>query len=587
MKHTPKLVRAGLLSLGLLLSLGSLAQPDPALELLSSRMEQLNLNDGFQVHGVDVAAVRLIPRFYEARDFKLAWTRQENVDALVRLVANTTEHGLNPEDYHLGALRGLLVEVRSTPKPDPSLRVDLDILLTDSLIRLAYHYNFGKVVPGDLDPNWNFGRRLQHEDPVQVLGAAIASESLEKFIDEAIPEPYFYRRLREALAQYREIKHAGGWPTVPPGATLRLGDRSERVAVLRDRLRITGDLEEPEASEPNLFDESVEAGVKAFQTRHSLDVDGAVGPKTRAALNVPVEARLDQIRVNMERIRWVYRDLPPDFILTDIAGFHVYLVRGGEIVWDARAQVGKPYRKTPVFRDTMNHLVFNPTWTVPPTILRKDILPKVQRDPDYLRRKNISVLDRNGKALDIDSIDWASLSPGRFPYILRQEPGPDNALGRVKFMFPNAFMVYLHDTPSKTLFGRTQRAFSSGCIRVERPFEFAELLLNNPQRWNQAAIQKVLDTQQTRTIMLEDPLPVLLLYWTTEVDETGRIHFREDIYGRDERILKALNGGFVFSAPTNVPDWVQSMTKPRASRTLLSTRANAVSIHIFCIPDKA
>ena len=560
MRPTVRFPRVVLLSLGLLLSLGSLAQSDPVLELLSSRMEQLSLNNGFQVNGVDVAAVRLIPRFYEERDFKLAWTRQENIDALVQLVENTTEHGLDPEDYHLSAIRKLLVEVRSTPNPEASLLVDLDILLTDSLVRLAYHYSFGKVVPGDLDPNWNFARELQHEDPVQVLGEAIASESLEAFLNETIPEPYFYRRLREALAQYREIQRAGGWPTVPPGATLRLGDRSERVAVLRDRLRITGDLEEPEASEPNLLDESVEAGVKAFQTRHGLDVDGAVGPRTLAALNVPVEARMDKIRVNMERNRWVHQDLPPDFVLTDIAGFHVYLVRGGEVVWDARAQVGRTYRKTPVFRDKMNHLVFNPTWTVPPGILRNDILPKVKQDPDYLRRRNISVLDRNGKVVDIDSIDWGSLG-GRFPYTLRQEPGPDNALGRVKFMFPNSFMVYLHDTPSKTLFGRSQRAFSSGCIRVERPFELAELLLDDPKKWNQTAIQQVLDTQRTRTVLLDDPLPVLLLYWTAQVDEAGRVHFRKDIYGRDARVLKALDGEFVFRAPTNVPDWAQPSAK--------------------------
>ncbi len=556
MRPAVRFPRVVLLFFGLLLSLGSLAQSDPVLELLISRMEQLSLNNGFQVRGVDVAAVRLIPRFYEERDFKLAWTRQENVDTLVRLVENTTAHGLDPEDYHLSALRKLLAEVRSTPNPDASLLVDLDILLTDSLVRLAYHYSFGKVVPGDLDPNWNFARELQHEDPVQVLGAAIASESLEAFLNETIPEPYFYRRLREALAQYREIQRAGGWPTVPPGATLRLGDRSERVAVLRDRLRITGDLEEPEASEPNLLDESVEAGVKAFQTRHGLDVDGAVGPKTLAALNVSVEARIDKIRVNMERNRWVHQDLPPDFVLTDIAGFHVYLVRDGEVVWDARAQVGRTYRKTPVFRDTMNHLVFNPTWTVPPGILRNDILPRVKKDPDYLRRRNISVLDRNGKIVDIDSIDWGSLG-GRFPYTLRQEPGPNNALGRVKFMFPNSFMVYLHDTPSKTLFGRSQRAFSSGCIRVERPFELAELLLDDPKKWNQTAIQKVLDTQRTRTVLLDNPLPVLLLYWTAQVDEAGRVHFREDIYGRDERVLKALDGDFVFRAPTNVPEWAQ------------------------------
>jgi murein L,D-transpeptidase YcbB/YkuD len=218
-------------------------------------------------------------------------------------------------------------------------------------------------------------------------------------------------------------------------------------------------------------------------------------------------------------------------------------------VWQARAQVGQPYRDTPVFRDSMRYLEFNPTWTVPPTILREDILPKIKRDPGYLAERNMQVLERSGRPVDVNTIDWPSVSARNFPYMLRQGPGPDNALGRVKFMFPNAHAIYIHDTPSKRLFTRSERTFSSGCIRVERPFELAELVLDDPVRWDQQGIQQVLDSGRTQRVNLKEPLPVLILYWTAEADANGRVHFRKDVYGRDERVLEALNGEFRFVAP--------------------------------------
>ncbi len=207
-------------------------------------------------------------------------------------------------------------------------------------------------------------------------------------------------------------------------------------------------------------------------------------------------------------------------------------------------QVGKPYRNTPVFKSAIEYLEFNPTWTIPPGILSKDILPATKNDPDYLNKRNINVLDRNGNLVDQSSIDWSQY-PGRsFPYMLRQEPGPNNALGRVKFIFPNKHFVYLHDTPSKSLFDKTSRTFSSGCIRVENPFELAELLLNDSSNWNYNKIMEVVDSKQTRKVFLDEPMPVLLLYWTVTVEEDGKVHFKEDPYGRDNAVLEGLKGKF-------------------------------------------
>jgi len=202
-----------------------------------------------------------------------------------------------------------------------------------------------------------------------------------------------------------------------------------------------------------------------------------------------------------------------------------------------------------VFRDSIRYLEFNPTWTVPQTILREDILPRLEHGPSYLAERNMQILDRNGKPVDVNTIDWPSVSGGNFPYILRQNPGPENALGRVKFMFPNKHAVYIHDTPSKSLFAHNERMFSSGCIRVEQPFELAELLLDDPERWDRQGIQQVLDSRRTQRVNLKEPLPVLILYWTAEADAEGRVHFRNDVYDRDEPVLDALEGEFRFVVP--------------------------------------
>jgi murein L,D-transpeptidase YcbB/YkuD len=265
-------------------------------------------------------------------------------------------------------------------------------------------------------------------------------------------------------------------------------------------------------------------------------------------LNVPVEGRVDQLRVNLERLRWVARDEEPRFVAVNIAGFTVYYVENERVEWSARAVVGRTYRQTPVFRAPMTYLVLNPDWTVPPTILRKDTLPALRQDPNYLAENHMDVVDAMGRPIDASSIDWTRYPGERFPHYLRQRPGPWNALGRIKFIFPNDHFVFLHDTPTKALFERSERTFSSGCIRVERPFELAEILLRDQPPWTADELRRQVETGATKTVSLRRPVPVLVLYLTAiAADDQEAFRFHRDIYGRDAAVLAALDAPPVYA----------------------------------------
>jgi murein L,D-transpeptidase YcbB/YkuD len=340
------------------------------------------------------------------------------------------------------------------------------------------------------------------------------------------------------LAEYRALREKGGWEALPPGTTLRKGMMDQRIPALRKRLAMTDAL--LDSTDPMVFDESLEQAVIRFQRRHGLKEDGVVGRNVLDALNVPAEERIDQIRVNLERARWVLRHLDDTFVLVDIAGFRVFFQKNNQIVWSCKAQVGRPYRDTPVFKSRITHVEINPTWVVPPTIFEKDILPGIRKDRRYLKKKNITVLDGKGRPVNPLSINWSLYPRQHFPFTLRQDPGKNNALGRIKIMFPNKYFVYLHDTPHKELFAQEERTFSSGCIRIEKPFELAELLLGDPDIWNQAGFMKAVRSERTRTVFLPGPVTILLLYWTVEVDDDGVIYFKRDPYNRDREVLEGL-----------------------------------------------
>jgi murein L,D-transpeptidase YcbB/YkuD len=515
-----------------LLLVAGLARADSASEALRERIEQLSAGRELRVNGEQIAARALIARFYEQRDFRPVWT-PARAQALLALVEGSRADGLDPRDYHLAALRA--------GKEDPA---DRELLYTDSLIRLAYSLYFGKLDPRSFDPQWNYARTLDGIDPPRALEALVTAPSLGDALYAYAPQLPEYRGLRKALAHYRALRDAGAWQPLPPGPTLRPDMRDARVAALRARLEVAGDLAGADAPDPDLYDPALEAAVTSFQDRHGLEPDGIVGRRTLAALNVGVQARIDQIRVNLERLRWVAQDLKGDYLLVDIAGFRARLVLDGKTAWASRVVVGRPYRKTPVFRATMRYIVLNPTWNVPPTILNEDILPKLARDPGMLARDHMKVLDRAGNEVDPTSVDWAQYAERTPTYQIVQAPGDGNPLGRLKFMFPNGHDVYLHDTPARELFDKSERAFSSGCIRVQHPLALALLLLDDPQRWNEQALAEAIGTGETRSIFVRRKVPVLLLYWTAVAEENGTVEFHTDLYGRDAPVLKGLEAPF-------------------------------------------
>ena len=507
---------------------------------IESRLERLTAPGALLIKDAPIIADRLIKNLYAIRENRPAWTSKKNVAALLAQIDESKSHGLDPDDFHRAQIIAFNEEVGNN---DARKLAELDILLTDALLRLAYQHYFGKVDPVELDNKWNFERPLIKDDPAREVNDVLDGEQIDRFMTSLEVSHPWYEGVLGALDRYQAIADEGGWPEIPAGPALKPGRSDPRVPVLRARLAATDDWQGTESAS-SLYDDELEQAVRRFQSRHGLEEDGVIGPASLEVLNVPVAARIDQIRVNLERGRWVLHDLESDFVIVNIAGFRTFLYREDEEVWRTRSIVGRSYRKTPVFRDQIRYMEFNPTWTVPPGILRKDILPKARKDPSYIAEKGFHLVDGEGNRVDVNSIDWTKVEAGSFPYLLVQPPGPENALGIVKFMFPNPYLVYLHDTPSRGLFAETERALSSGCVRVENPLYFAELLLSDQPGWTREKIDKVIASGKTTVVNLEKPLSVLLLYYTVWANPDGQVSFRRDIYERDGPVLQALNEDF-------------------------------------------
>jgi murein L,D-transpeptidase YcbB/YkuD len=520
----------------------SFAQMEQANVIIGQKIDELWTTGKLNIGYANIASKHWLPALYDRNDFQLLWQNPQNVADLLYDIGNIAEDGLDPEDYHLSRLLVLQLRLEDSNAPDPALLADYDILLTDSLVRLCYHLQFGKVDPESLDPAWNMSRQVRNKNPVAAIEKRLRTGSLAAGLRNIRPKNTYYHLLKSALKKYRAIQDAGGWKAVPEGLTLKPGIADLRVPLLRKRLAITGEFEGT-LTESDNYDEDLKAAVMRFQKNHRLEADGVVGKNTYRALNITVKQRVDQIRANLERARWVFHKMPEDYLSVDIAGFQAYNYEDSDVTWTSKVQVGKPYRKTPVFKSKIKYMVFNPTWTVPPTILEKDILPKIKKDPGYLKKMKISVIDRKGRIVDPDSVTWSKYKKSA-PYTFRQEPGPHNALGRIKFIFPNKHFIYLHDTPSRTLYGRQDRAFSSGCIRIQKNIELAELLLNDPEKWNRESIQAMIDGNETKRVNLPKPKPILLLYLTIWFDEDDSIIFKKDVYGRDRQVLDGLNEEF-------------------------------------------
>ncbi|MCK4824049.1 L,D-transpeptidase family protein [bacterium] len=514
-------------------------------EVIRARAEYVQEFRDTYLQDETISGVVVLPIFYEKRNFMPAWTERDKIDQLFDLIESMILEGLNPQDYHQEELIRLRDKLKNTANPSAELIADYDITLSDALLRIFYHLLYGKVDPERLDANWNIYTEIDINDGARWLQSAIDSPDINKHFAEKKSKYRFFILMRQALAKYRALDVEGGWPVIPPGETLKPGMEDSRFPLIRERLILTDDYKGPNSSDEYVYDETMELAVKHFQIRHGLNPDGVIGKNTLEEMNIPIEKRIEQLLVNLERGRWVYRDITDNFILVNIAAFSAAYVKDNEIVWKARAQVGKDYRQTPIFKADLQYIVFNPTWTVPPTIMAKDVLPAIKKDQSYLKRKKMKVIDRKGKIIDPAKLNWDKYNSQNFPYMIRQDPGPHNALGRVKFIFPNEHFVFLHDTPSQALFNRESRAFSSGCIRVEDPFRLAEKLLDDENNWSRDKIMELIRSEKTKTVHLKTPISVLLLYATAfPAYEDDIIEFRKDIYNRDAAILKGLQDTF-------------------------------------------
>jgi len=526
------------------------AVASPLAEAIRERIDHLRYEKQQDVRGARIIGNELVAKYYETQQFQPAWQDTAKLDELVASIDDLRNDGLDPNDYHFEALQSYRLDVRMKTPLTLQDRANLELLATDAFMLGLYHVYVGKVDPVKLSSQWNFSQRqtLSFEEGLQRFSARLAAGEISEAFGSARPSHVWYQRGRERLKDYRAIAAAGGWPAIADGPTMKPGMSDARVPVLRRRLEITKDLVPVPAdgatADPNFYDATLEQAVKAFQERHGLTQDGAIGPGTRNAMNVPVEQRIDQIRINLERGRWTLHEMKGEFVLVDVAGFYVSYFRNDEPIWTSKVIVGRDERETPIFRSKITYVVFNPTWTIPPGILVKDKLPDLRRNPGALKKMNIRVLDGSGREVNPYSVNWHRYGPSRLPpYQFVQDPGPNNALGLVKIMFPNPYLVYLHDSPAKSLYEQDQRTFSSGCIRVQKAFELAELVLNDPQ-WNQQSMDAVIATKETRTVNLKQPVPVLILYWTAQPRPDGQIVFRNDVYGRDPGTLAALNSDF-------------------------------------------
>ncbi len=489
--------------------------------------------------------------FYEERGFEPLWVTSRGTNDLGAQLPfhfrQAKAHGLNPEDYHHSCVRSIIGSVleleRMNLPASPRLLAELDILMTDGFMVYASHLSTGRINPADLYPQWL--SEQSKRGILEGLSSLLTHRDLERVLGKFAPSHREYWALMEAGQKMKAMVEGGGWPSVPPGTMLRRGESDPRTPVLRERLQISGDLKAPHGGEDNSYDEDLYAAVKRFQARHGLQVDGVVGPQTISALNMSAEARHQQILLNLERWRWLPHQWEDRYVLVNTAAFHLDAWKDQRKELSMRVIVGKDYQKTPDFSEKMTYLEFNPYWNVPRSIAVREYLPKLRENPGFAHENNFELIEgrgRNARVIDPWSVDWETVKPADFRWLLRQTPGPWNALGRVKFMFPNKFNVYLHDTPQRHLFQRHQRAFSHGCIRIEKPLELARLLLEDNPSWTRERIERVIASGNRRVVTLPKPWMVHIYYWTAWVDEEGKLQFRRDLYDRDEAVWAALKG---------------------------------------------
>ena len=484
----------------------------------------------------------LVEQFYQSRDYRPAWTDAAYAREIIELLKSSEDEGLNPADYHYNELLSLREEYQRAWSDKNYLHAEAEVLLTDGILLYAKHLIQGKVDPRTLDATWNYARlEVEPSRVAAELSDAIANQRVAEVFDSLRADSGFYSVMKQQLRHYKALARDEKFLPLPDHIVLHPGDRHSNVVLLRARLKQLSYLE-PGASQGDLFDASVKAAVLQLQRDYDLDADGVVGKQSYEVLNLSFSDKVDRLRVNLDRYRWIRQDTSDDYIVVNIAGYELYYMRNRHLQWETPVMVGTIDTRTPVFHARLRYLEFNPTWNAPRSLVERSLFPRFKANPQYALDAGYKFYDAKGVEADALSIDWNAYSARTFPYRVVQLPGPANAMGRVKFMFPNSHAVYLHDTPSRELFSRSQRAFSAGCIRVKNPLELARELLDDPVNWSANGIQSLLDSGVPKQVVrMQRDIDVLLMYWTVSPTSGGRVQFHHDVYQLDPAALAALD----------------------------------------------
>ena len=502
--------------------------------------KQLTILQEHQLRNVKIKPPHFIEGLidiYDRQGYSPFWFEDDQFNTsayeLIEVIDKIKYEGLNPKQYRYNLLLKYFNRVNLSYQ-DIAIA---DIYLTNSYILIASHFTNGLIDQESFQKNW---QSIQNDiDVVNLLDVAIHENRLIESLYSFLPQSENYVMLRNKLKMYMDIKDQGGLLKFNSNRMIDMGMKGKDVLNLKERLRQTGDFL---GAMDEDFGQNLKSAVINFQKRHGLKPDGVVGSNTKNALNIDVEKKIKTITVNMERLRWLPQSLGDTYILVNIADYKLKVIDNKQEILNMKVIVGQEQRSTPVFSDKISYIVLNPYWNVPRSIAVKDKLPLIKEDINYLVENNYIVRKIvNGEFVEVqpEEIEWESLSEENFNYYLRQEPGPNNALGRIKFMFPNKYSVYLHDTPSQYLFLETDRSFSSGCIRLQKPFKLADFILAKDNKLDKININKILETNKEETIYLNNHIPIHILYMTAWADEFYQIHFRPDIYNRDQKLIEA------------------------------------------------
>ncbi|WP_339699183.1 L,D-transpeptidase family protein [Algoriphagus aquimarinus] len=489
-----------------------------------------------------------IYQFYNNRIFNPVWTENgvltEFAYELRFEIIQSKFDGLSSKDYHLDLINVFFTLFESNKKQGISNALDdladVDLLLSDAFFHLASHLEIGKVDPQSLAGDWQITPKKAKVSYNELLESALKRQQIRQSLETLYPTITIYKKGREVIRAMDEIRKQDtlNWKAVKVSKTIKVGETNGGMPNLRERLAFWKYLEPYTFEDEKEYDSTMFVAVQKFQQRNGLEPDGALGKNTVNALNQSPTDLIDKASVNMERLRWLPDTLRgAEMILVNIANYQLDYISNRDTLFSTRVIVGKKYHESPIFSSAMSYIVFSPYWNLPTSIVRNEVMPAVRKNPNYLTQKNMEVVTFSGKPVDPASVNWSGRS---IPYMVRQKPGANNSLGLVKFMFPNEHSVYIHDTPSRSLFEREDRALSHGCIRIQDPATFAQLLLKSDSSWTPEKINAAMHQSHEQIVTLDRKIPVVLLYMTFWADSKGQGHFRQDIYDRDEEVLIAL-----------------------------------------------